>query len=255
MVKELARKITKWSVATKLLPLPIKLWWRTVVSIIYYAYAILNKNTQVVIFYNVYNDPGRIKILNLIKKIKKQNEILLSDNEAYQIFMLVKKTEKIIGDIAEVGVYRGGSAKIICEAKKNKFLHLFDTFEGLPELSEKDDVSQVHEGEYSASFKEVKDFLKEYSNVRFYKGLFPSTIITKSVENKKFSFVHLDVDIYESTINCLKFFYPRMNRSGVIVSHDYISAAGVTRAFDEFFKDKPEVIIELSCSQCLVVKA
>jgi len=35
-------------------------------------------------------------------------------NEAYQIFMAVKNTRKIKGDIAEVGVYRGGSARIIC---------------------------------------------------------------------------------------------------------------------------------------------
>ena len=42
--------------------------------------------------------------------------------------MAVKATRKLSGDIAEVGVYRGGSAMIICEAKGNKKLHLFDTF-------------------------------------------------------------------------------------------------------------------------------
>jgi len=72
---------------------------------------------------------------------------------------------------------------------------------------------------------------------------------------KKFAFVHLDVDLYQSTQDCLEWFYPRMSRGGVIVSHDYLSATqGVKRVFDEFFADKPEPILELSGSQCLVIK-
>jgi O-methyltransferase len=98
----------------------------------------------------------------------------------------------------------------------------------------------------------VKNYLKDYQDVYFYKGLFPST--ATAVEDKRFSFVHLDVDTYESTRSCLRFFYPRMNRGGIILSHDYISAAGVRKAFDEFFNHKVEPIIEMSGTQCLVVK-
>ena len=54
-------------------------------------------------------------------------------------------TKKIDGDIAEVGTYRGGSAKLICEAKGEKKLHLFDTFEGFaPADSESDDEIKDH---------------------------------------------------------------------------------------------------------------
>ncbi len=49
-----------------------------------------------------------------------------------------ERTEKIKGELAEVGVYKGGSAKLICEAKGNSILHLFDTFEGLPNVGEND---------------------------------------------------------------------------------------------------------------------
>lgn len=47
-----------------------------------------------------------------------------------------------------------------------------------------------------------------------------------------------------------------MNAGGVIISHDYPDSKGVKRAFDEFFKDKPEIIIELPGhdGQCLVIK-
>ena len=66
--------------------------------------------------------------------------------------------------------------------------------------------------------------------------------------------VHLDVDLYKSTLDCLKFFYPRVNKGGIIISHDYPSVNGVKKAFDEFFKDKPEPIIRVSYNQCLIVK-
>jgi hypothetical protein len=47
-----------------------------------------------------------------------------------------------------------------------------------------------------------------------------------------------------------------MTRGGVILSHDYrsISCPGVKQAYDEFFADKPEIIIELWDTQCVVIK-
>ena len=45
-----------------------------------------------------------------------------------------------------------------------------------------------------------------------------------------------------------------MNKGGVIMSHDYMEFTGVRKAFDEFFEDKEEVIIELSGTQCLILK-
>ena len=69
-------------------------------------------------------------------------------------------------------------------------------------------------------------------------------------------FVHLDLDIYESTYKSLEFFYPRMVAGGIIVSHDYsnLTVPAVRRAFTEFFKDKREPVIPLWDTQCTVVK-
>ena len=190
--------------------------------------------------------------LNLIRQIREEVKMLQGEQEAYLIYSTIRKTEKIKGNIAEVGVYRGGSAKLMREATK-KPLHLFDTFEGLPEPSAKDKPEQYQKGGCTASLELVKEYLRNYPDIYFYKGLFPET--AESVKNKKFSFVHLDVDIYQSTLDCLKFFYPRMSRGGVIISHDYPNSEGVTRAFNEFFEDKPEIILEpYTTDQCLVVK-
>jgi hypothetical protein len=163
----------------------------------------------------------------------------------------VKGAEKIQGDLAEVGVYQGASAKLICEMRApGKTLHLFDTFKGLPDPGDHD--TGFIAGEYECSLESVKHYLRKYGNVHFYKGYFPGT--AGPVEDRVFSFVNLDVDLYESTRGALEFFYPRLTAGGILLSHDYNTQVGVRRAFDEFFADKPEPIIRLMGSQCMVVK-
>lgn len=195
------------------------------------------------------------KIVKLIKEIRNEVDFAFYPIEAYQIYSIVKSQKNLNGDIAEVGVFQGGSAKLICEAKGNKELHLFDTFEGLPKVSKNDThfgIEYWKTGEFSnTSLEKVKTYLSKYQNVKFYKGNFPDS--SSPVENKKFAFVHLDVDLYESTINCLQFFYPRMINGGIILTHDF-HTEGVKKAFSEFFIDKKVNFIELSGSQCLVSK-
>ena len=177
---------------------------------------------------------------------------MLLEQEAHLLSTLVKKTNKIEGDAAEVGVFTGGSAKLIRETTSKK-LHLFDTFQGLPGISNFDNGNQFKEGEYSASLRCVQDYLSKYSDIYYYEGLFQDC--SNQVTDKNFSIVHLDVDLYESTIYCIEFFYSRMNTGGVIISHDYTTAPGVKKAFDEFFADKKEIVLEMySTNQCYVIK-
>jgi len=199
-----------------------------------------------------YGCDERKKFATKLKRIRTDTELLLEDIEAYHIYMAAKITEKIPGDIAEVGVYKGGSAKIICSIKGDRNLHLFDTFAGLPKVDEIDAVWPFYEGKFSASYDNVKKYLSEEKNVFLYKGLFPET--SEPVKEKQFSFVNLDVDTYDSTKKCLEFFYPRMSPGGVIISHDYLTAPGVRKAVDEYFADKPEPVVETAASQCIVIK-
>lgn len=171
-------------------------------------------------------------------------------DEAYLIRSAVLATAKLQGDIAEVGVFRGGTAKVICEAKGDRQLHLFDTFEGLPEPAAIDSAFQ--KGQYAGSLESVRDFLNGFSGVHFYKGYFPAT--GEAVKDRRFSFIHLDVDLYASTFQALQFFYLRMEPGAIVISHDYVDFPGVRKAFDEFFEDKPEPVIEMTGNQCLVTK-
>jgi hypothetical protein len=170
----------------------------------------------------------------------------------YQFAMLATRLD---GDFAELGVYRGGSAKLIATLKGNKRLHLFDTFTGLPEVRPDVDVHKTSDFD-DTSLQSVQRYLSPYPNILFYPGFFPDSAKALAETHTRFAFVHLDVDIYESTKSGLEFFYPRMVPGGVILSHDYrnLGCPGVRRAYDEFFSDKPEMVIELWKTQSLVIK-
>lgn len=45
-----------------------------------------------------------------------------------------------------------------------------------------------------------------------------------------------------------------MKKGGIILTHDYSQARGVNKAFNEFFKNKAEEIIELSLTQAMIIK-
>jgi hypothetical protein len=55
--------------------------------------------------------------LGIANSIKRGTFEEFTNIEASQLFDLVEAATKIEGDIAEVGTYNGGSAKIIYEAK------------------------------------------------------------------------------------------------------------------------------------------
>lgn len=196
------------------------------------------------------------QIVDLIKSIKNEVDLAFYPYEAYIVYSVAKSQSRLEGDMAEVGVYQGGSAKIICEAKEKNRLHLFDTFSGLPPVSDKDThfgTKFWKDNEFNNTSEEkVKKYLSKYENVLLYKGKFPET--SEPIRESRFSFVHLDVDLYQSTRDCLEFFYPRLVKGGIILTHDYHSN-GVQTAFKEYFQNKKIPIIELTGSQCMIVNA
>lgn len=190
-------------------------------------------------------------VLRTIRAARLDRESLLSGNEAFMLHSLARAQAGMDGDMAEVGVYQGCSAKIISIANGGKPLHLFDTFLGLPEpdLSER---SRLTTGLYAASLASVRAFLADRNGISFHPGLFPQT--AADCPAKSFSFVHLDVDLKSSTLDCLDYFYPRMVQGGVIMTHDYSYLDGVKAAFVEFLSTRAERLIELPTSQAMIVK-
>ncbi len=196
--------------------------------------------------------------LDILKKIR--DHTLVSEDRCFTIHMFSKHCRHLEGDFAECGIYKGGTAYLISLILKDnsnhqKTLHLFDTFSGMPK-SANEDKSHHKEGDYQdTSVEAVKDFLSDYSFVEFHPGLIPDTF--EAVTNKKFAFVHIDVDIYQSIKDCCEFFYERMTKGGIMIFDDYAFQGyelAAKKAVDDFFIGKSEIPITLRNGQCLVLK-
>src|SRR5690349_16595346 len=120
-----------------------------------------------------FDQPDRRKAMELVECVYAEREMLLHPIEAYNVHTLARKALKNPGDFAEVGVFRGASAKLICEAKGVRPLHLFDTFAGLPSPTTHD--PRFQQGQFASDFDSVRQYLAPYPNVTWHKGLFPAT--------------------------------------------------------------------------------
>ncbi len=179
---------------------------------------------------------------------------------------ILKKDET--NDFVECGCWKGHSSYIISKliSKSNKKInfHIFDSFEGLSESTPNDkSFFQKNSDEkikISKHFVGSEDFLKkevlnEFDFVKIYKGWIPNRF--KDVENYQFSFVHLDVDLYEPTYESLKFFYPKLKKGGVIICDEYnfTSFPGAKIAWDNYFKDKEfSFFFKVPFGSCFVIK-
>ena len=174
-------------------------------------------------------------------------------HRCFWIWRLARYIASKEGEIAEVGVFKGGTARIIARSCPNKKVHLFDTFAGMPDVNRAIDLHRNNDFS-KTSLEFARELLADCGNVVFHPGVFPAT--AKAVEALRFCFVHIDVDIYTSTRDCLEFFYEKMRPSGIMVFDDYEGEGcpGVKKAVDEFFKDKPEKPIITEQYQCAVIK-
>ncbi len=145
---------------------------------------------------------------------------------------------EVPGSLAECGVYKGLMSKFIHENLPDRTLFLFDTFQG---FSSRDSNTQNDNRFKDTSVEGILKIIGDSHNISIRKGFFPETAV--GLKNERFSFVMIDFDKYESTLEALKFFYPRTNSGGFIFVHDYSSPESdwaCSRALNKFLVDKPE---------------
>ena len=142
------------------------------------------------------------------------------------------------GAMAELGVYRGASARLLHHYCPERKLYLFDTFSGFPDA---DLTKESMPGGYNQTqqFADTNVALvlrtiePRTANVTPVPGSFPVSI-TPEIRNEAFAFVHLDVDLEAPTRLGLEFFWPRLNPGGFLVVHDYNEWPGARIAVDDF---------------------
>lgn len=183
-----------------------------------------------------------------------RTKTLVHDPACYVLYGSAVSTASLGGDVAEVGVYRGGTGLLLARAVgPDCTVHLFDTFSGMPMPDADRDLHGM--GDFAdTSVDEVRRLLESQDNVRVHPGLFPET--GAPVADRSFCLVHVDVDIYQSVLDCCDFFYERLLPAGVFVFDDYgwTSTPGARAAVDEFFATRREHPIYLPTGQAVVVK-
>jgi hypothetical protein len=196
--------------------------------------------------------------LALIRATRALAPLLVQDAAAFQILACVRAARRLGGTMAEAGVFAGGTARLICEAKGDAPLRLFDVFETLQQetndagSSDRSDEVRHHFGVVHTPRAAVERLLAPYAGVHLHAGVFPDS--ARGLENERFSFVHVDLDLERSTSDALEFFHPRLLAGAVLLGDDHHDP-GVRRAFDGYFAGRPDTLIALPWGQVLVVKA
>jgi O-methyltransferase len=175
------------------------------------------------------------------------------EKDRIRFYMLWLQLERVVrhqvpGCLAEVGVYKGETAKIIHHMLPSRKFYLFDTFDGLPHQVMREDCDGVVRPQTvkfdNTSPEGVIKHIGGNHNIIVREGIFPGT--ASGLENETYAFVHIDADLYQSTIDSFRYFYPRLSPGGVLVVHDYNhNWEGVTKAVDEFAAEIAEAFIEM----------
>jgi hypothetical protein len=176
----------------------------------------------------------------------------------YVVAQFVRAVKHVMGDLAECGVYNAATAYFMARASeavgRPRRLHLFDSFDGLSHPGA-EDGTYWQAGALAISEATARRNLAGVPDVSFYRGWIPDRF--PEVADRQFAFVHIDVDLYQPTLDSLRFFYDRTAAGGVLLCDDYgfITCPGAARAMREFMADKQEEIIHLPTGQGVVLKA
>jgi O-methyltransferase len=179
---------------------------------------------------------------------------LISRKRCEILYTLANKALETPGHFYECGVYKGGSALLLANIiDRKRILKLFDTFTGMPEVNPEFD--QHVQGDFKdTSLESVMPLFTGYgTDVCFYKGLIPHTFpITKET----IAFAHVDVDIYQSVLDCCEYITPRLSEGGIIVFDDYgfSTCPGAKKAVDEYYEDREEWLYILNTKQAVISK-
>ena len=199
------------------------------------------------------------EFLECFSKIRKFS--LVDKYRCFELWNLVQQTAGLKGALIEVGVWRGGTGGLI--ARKAELMHidspifLCDTFEGVVKAGAED--PDYSGGEHSDTSRELVEKLIDetlnLTNVHIVPGTFPDETGAK-LENERFRFCHIDVDVYQSAKEILNWVWPRLIPGGIIVYDDYGFATcdGITRHVEEEIEHRDVIFIHNLNGHAILIK-
>lgn len=177
---------------------------------------------------------------------------------------LLMSLGRLDGDTAECGVFQGLGSKLMlhyaaqlprCEDWRH---HLFDSFEGMSPPTTADHpgpgVRLWQAGDMTATLECVLANLDHDESVVAHAGWIPACFADAA--DRRFAFVHVDVDLYEPTREALAFFVPRLIAGGILLLDDdgFLTCPGARKAVDEFVQSTGHRVVRLPTGQAFFVK-
>ena len=182
----------------------------------------------------------------------------------YALFKAVEYLERnrILGDVVECGVWKGGSCMLVAHALRvlgsmHRTLHLYDTYSGMTEPTDEDviawnnlsvrkkwDEEQRGEKDYFGSWAVGLPEVKKNMASTGYpseKINYIAGDICETLENNvpdSIALLRLDTDWYESTAKELEVLYPKLVSGGILIIDDYGHFKGARKAVDDYFASK-----------------
>lgn len=163
----------------------------------------------------------------------------------------------------EAGVAAGAQIIAMRYAAPDKLIHAFDSFEGIPNPSNKDDQAPgikyfteeerlllpnpgeqvlATTGMTSVSVEDFKKHLIDsgagLDNLEIHKGWFEETMPVNTVGD--IALLRLDGDLYNSTFVCLMHLFPKVIKGGCVIVDDW-GLPGSRQAVYDYFTSVKEV--------------
>ena len=162
------------------------------------------------------------------------------------------------GDVVEIGCHTGGTSvflqMLIDNFAPGRRLHLYDSFQGMPEPGPKD--AYLVKGDRPSTAEQVHETFAHYGLPvpEIHQGWFADTLPGQLPP--KIAAAYLDSDFYDSITTSLSAVWPRLSPNGIIIVDDYADLErapnafaklpGVKLACDDFFAEletKPFVLV------------
>lgn len=203
------------------------------------------------------NDPRVEQIINQVKSHSMVHETGIEFTIASAIYAI---KNNIPGVFVEFGTWRGGCSAAILLAQRAFFgqvtrpVYMFDSFEGLPSVTEKDGPLaneyqlEVDSGNYHDNCRAAQEDLESLlelhgfcgEDFKIVRGWFASSVEKTKAElaEQKIAVLRLDGDWYESTTTTLNGCCPAVSEEGIVIVDDYYAWDGCARAVHEYLTEK-----------------
>jgi O-methyltransferase len=180
----------------------------------------------------------------------------------YELWELTREAYTLNASAAflEVGVWRGGTAAIV--GKRLALLgstvnfYLADTFTGVAKASTKD--GYYTGGEHADTSENIVQALTadKYAHYAILKGIFPEDTAHLIGNDQKFSFCHIDVDVFNSARDIVHWIWNKMIVGGIIVFDDYgfHSCDGITTYVNEQKGKQDRLVIHNLNGHAIIIK-